>query len=136
MRRLALLVLSLAIGCGSDSATDPVSTPASLAGTWSLHDINGILLPIVLTQTSTTKTEMLSDVVTATTAGTYTQVTQVRTTMNGQVTMSSASDTGTYTLTGSAVVVRSGGGSTINGTVKGNTFTIAANGIALEYHRQ
>jgi large exoprotein involved in heme utilization and adhesion len=134
MRRLATLVFCLAIACGGESATQP--TVASLAGTWSLHDINGILLPFVLSQAGTTKTEMLSDVVTATAAGTYTQVTQLRTTTNGQVTTSSLSDAGTYTLSGNAVVIRSGDGSTINGTVSANSFTIAAGGVAFEYRRQ
>jgi hypothetical protein len=137
MRRFALLVLCLTIACGGgESTTDP--TPASLAGTWSLHDINGITLPFVLTQTGTSKTEILSDVVTATAigTGTYTQVTQLRTTVNGVATLSSESDAGTYTLIGNAVVVRSSDGSTLNGTVKGNTFTLAASGVALEYRRQ
>jgi hypothetical protein len=136
MRRLVPIVLCFALACGSDAApTQPVT--ASLVGTWSLHDINGLVLPVVLTQNATTKTEMLSDIVTATAAGTYTEVAQVRTTVNGQATVSSASDTGTYTVTGNAVVVHSNNdGSSINGTIKGDTFTIAANGIAFEYRKQ
>ena len=135
MRRLTLLVLGFAIACGGgESTTQP--TLESLAGTWSLHDINGVSLPLVIAQTGTSKTETLSDVVTATAAGTYTQVTQLRTTVNGVATTSSQSDSGTYTLTGNAVVVRSGDGSTVNGTVTGNTFTIAASGVVFAYRRQ
>ena len=135
MRRLTLLVLGFTIACGGgESTTQP--TLESLAGTWSLHDINGVSLPFIIAQTGTSKTETLSDVVTATAAGTYTQVTQLRTTVNGVATTSSQSDSGTYTLTGNAVVVRSGDGSTVNGTVTGNTFTIAANGVVFAYRRQ
>ena len=136
MRRLRPIALCLALACGGDATpTQPVTV--SLVGTWTLHDINGLVLPVVLTQTATTKTEMLSDIVTATAAGTYTEVAEARTTVNGQATVSSHTDTGTYTVTGSAVVVHSNNdGSSINGTIKGNTFTIAANGIAFEYRRQ
>ena len=135
MRRFVPMVLCFALACGSNAPpTQPVTV--SLVGTWTLHDINGLVLPVVLTQTATTKTEMLSDIVTATADGTYTEVAEARTTVNGQATVSSHTDTGTYTVTGNAVVVHSNNdGSSINGTIKGNTFTIAANGIAFEYRR-
>ena len=135
MRRLVPIVLCFALACGSNAPpTQPVTV--SLVGTWTLHDINGLVLPVVLTQTATTKTEMLSDIVTATADGKYTEVAEARTTVNGQATVSSHTDTGTYTVTGNAVVVHSNNdGSSINGTIKGNTFTIAANGIAFEYRR-
>jgi len=135
IRQIAPLMFAFAVACGGESAaTQP--TPASLAGTWSLHDINGALLPFVLSQTGTSKTEILSDTVVATAAGRYTQTTQLRTTANGVATTSSVSDAGTYTLNGSAVLVRSGDGSTVNGTVTASTFTIAAGGVAFEYRRQ
>jgi hypothetical protein len=135
LRCFVVLALCGALACGSD-ATVSEPTPASLVGTWALHDINGIVLPAVIGQTATTKIEMMSDVVTATAAGTYSIVAQLRTTTNGQVTLSSESDAGTYTLTGNAVVIHSDNGSTINGTVKGNTFTVASGGIAYEFRKQ
>jgi hypothetical protein len=63
MRRLVPLVLCFALACGSDSTTTP--TQASLAGTWSLQSINGIALPFVTSQTGTSKTEIMSYIVTA-----------------------------------------------------------------------
>jgi len=135
MRRLVPIVLCFALACGSDAApTQPVT--ASLVGTWSLHDINGVVLPALIGQTATTKTEMMSDLVTANAAGTYTALAQLRTTVNGQVTLSSDSDAGTYSVTGNAVVLHSDNGSVINGTVKGNTFTVASGGIAYEFRKQ
>jgi len=134
MRRLLPFILSLAVACGSDSSTQPNATPASLAGTWNLQTINGAALPFTLLQTP--KTELLSDVVTAVAAGTYTELSQVRTTLNGQVTVSTESDGGTYTITGNTVTIRSTDGSTALGTVNGNLFTIAAGGISFEYKKQ
>ena len=134
MRRLVPLVLCFALACASDSTTTP--TQASLAGTWSLQSINGIALPFVTSQTGTSKTEILSDIVTAAETGTYTEVAQVRTTLNGQATISTESDAGTYTVTGNAVTIRSSDGTSVSGTVKGNTFTVAGNGVAFEFKKQ
>ena len=134
MRRLVPLVLCFVLGCGSDSTTQP--TQASLAGTWSLQTINGSPLPFVTTQTGTSKTEIVSDIVTASATGTYTEVAQTRTTLNGQATLSTQSDAGTYTVTGNAVVIRSNDGTSVSGTVKGDTFTVAGNGVAFEFKKQ
>ena len=136
MRRLVPLVLSFALACGSDSTTASQPTTASLAGAWSLQTINGIALPFVVAQTATSKSEILSDVVTATAAGTYTEVTQTRTTLNGQATTSTDNDAGTYTVTGNAVVIRSNDGSSASGTVSGNTFTVSVGGIAFQFKKQ
>jgi len=135
MRRLVPLVLCFALACGSDSTTTQPTT-ASLAGTWSLQNINGIALPFVLAQTATSKSEVLSDIVTATSGGTYTEVTQIRTTLNGQATTSTENDAGTYTVTGNAVVIRSNDGSSASGTVNGTTFTISVGGIAFQFKKQ
>ena len=135
MRRLVPIVLCFALACGSDSApTQP--TTASLVGTWVLQNINGVVLPATIGQTATSKTEMVSDIVTATAAGTYTAVAQVRTTVNGQATLSSESDAGTYTVTGNVVVIHSNDGSAINGTIVGDTFSVAAGGIAYWFKKQ
>jgi hypothetical protein len=136
MRRLMPFILGLAVACGSDSSTQLIPTPASLAGTWALQNINGALLPFTLSQTASTKQELLSDVVTAVATGTYTEVAQLRTTVNGQATLSTESDTGTYTLVGSALTIRSSDGSVINGTLNASSFTIAAGGVAFEYKKQ
>ena len=136
MRRLMPLILALVVACGSDSTVSPNPTPASLAGTWALQNINGALLPFTLSQTDTSKTELLSDVVTAVVAGTYTEVAQLRTTVKGQATLASGSDAGTYTLVGNALTFRSVDGSTITGTLNNTSFTIAAGGVAFEYKKQ
>lgn len=135
MRRLVPVVLCFVLGCGSDSATTQ-PTQASLAGTWSLQTINGSPLPFVTSQTATSKAEIMSDIVTASATGTYTEVAQTRTTLNGQATLSTQSDAGTYTVTGSAVVIRSNDGTSVSGTVKGDTFTVAGNGVAFEFKKQ
>ena len=135
MRRLLPLVMSLAIACGSDSPSQPTS--ASVAGTWSLQTVNGTALPYLITQSGTTKVELVSDVVTAVATGSYTEITQIRTTVDGQVMNESFPDAGSFTLNGTAVVFQSNSdGSQTTGSVSGNTFTLAAEGFAYVYKRQ
>ena len=136
MRRLLSLALALAIvGCGSDSSSEP--TTASVAGTWSLQSVNGGALPFILSA-SNPKIELLSNVVNVSANGTWTSTTQTRTTIGTQApTTASSTQSGTYTLSGSAVSIRSTDGSTVQaGTVSGNTLTLAQTGLVFIYQKQ
>lgn len=136
MRRLLSLALALAIvGCGSDSSSEP--TNASVAGTWTLQSVNGSQLPFTLSNVGSTKIELVSSVVNVTSAGTWTSTSQTRTTINGQATTSTGTQAGTYTLSGSAVAIRSTDGTTVQaGTVSGNTLTLAQTGLVFVYQKQ
>ena len=136
MRRLLSLALALAIvGCGSDSSSEP--TNASVAGTWTLQSVNGSQLPFTLSNVGSTKIELVSSVVNVTSAGTWTSTSQTRTTINGQATTSTGTQAGTYTLSGSAVAIRSTDGTTVQaGTVNGNTLTLAQTGLVFVYQKQ
>ena len=135
MRRLLSLALALAIvGCGSDSSSEP--TNASVAGTWSLQSVNGGALPFILSP-SNPKIELLSNVVNVSANGTWTSTTQTRTTIGTQATTASSTQSGTYTLSGSAVSIRSTDGSTVQaGSVSGNTLTLAQTGLVFIYQKQ
>lgn len=135
MRRLLPLVaLAVAVACGSDSTTQP--TIASVAGTWNLQSVNGSPLPFTLTQTGSDRLELLSDVVTANANGTYTEVAQFRTTVNGQSSTSTESDAGTFTLNGTAVSLTGTQTGNINGALSGNTLTLTEQGFAWVFVKQ
>jgi hypothetical protein len=136
MRFVSSALLLLAVACGaSDAATAPTS--ASVAGTWNLQTINGAGLPYVLDQTGANKDELVSDVVTAVSTGSFTRTTTVRTTFNGQVTTQSVADAGRYSLNGTAVVFTFNSDNSVGtGSISGNTLTVADNGVALVYRRQ
>lgn len=135
MRRLLPLVaLAVAVACGSDSTTQP--TVASVAGTWNLQSVNGSPLPFTLTQTGSDRLELLSDVVTANANGTYTEVAQFRTTVNGQSSTSTESDAGTFTLNGTAVSLTGTQTGNINGALSGNTLTLTEQGFAWVFVKQ
>ena len=135
MRRLLPLVaLAVAVACGSDSTTQP--TIASVAGTWNLQSVNGSPLPFTLTQTGSDRLELLSGVVTANANGTYTEVAQFRTTVNGQSSTSTESDAGTFTLNGTAVSLTGTQTGNINGALSGNTLTLTEQGFAWVFVKQ
>jgi hypothetical protein len=134
MRVIACLLLIVAAACGSDSPTQPTAT--SVAGTWSLQTINGTALPYVVAQTGADKVELTSDVLTVVPSGSFTEITTLRVTQNGQVSTQSVPDAGSYTLNGTAVSFTfNSDGSSGTGSISGNTLTVTSDGIALVYKK-
>ena len=135
MRLIACMLLLVGAACGGDSPTQPTSP--SVAGTWSLQTINGTGLPYIVAQTGSDKVELTSDVLTVVGSGSFTQITQVRVTQNGQVSTQSIPDAGSYVLNGTAVTFTfNSDGSSGTGSLSGNTLTIAEDGFAYVYRKQ
>ena len=135
MRLIACMLLLVGAACGGDSPTQPTSS--SVAGTWSLQTINGTGLPYIVAQTGSDKVEVTSDVLTVVGSGSFTQITQVRVTQNGQVSTQSIPDAGSYVLNGTAVTFTfNSDGSSGTGSLSGNTLTIAEDGFAYVYRKQ
>ena len=137
MRRMLVTACSAAIAllaaCGSDSGTGP--TQASVVGTWNLTTVNGAPLPFTI-QATNPKLEILSDQYVLAANGTFTESFQLRGTDGTTVTTQSFTDAGTYQLNGTAVTVTYTDGSSLTGTLSGNTVTIAQLGASLVYSRQ
>ena len=133
-RLIPLVALSVAVACGSDSTTQP--TTASLAGTWTLQSVNGNPLPFTLQTSGTDRLDLLSDVVTASANGTYTEVLQFRPTINGQSTTQSQSDAGTFTVNGTAVTLSSNQAGNITGALTGHTLTLTEEGFVWVFAKQ
>jgi hypothetical protein len=90
----------------------------------------------VLLQVGADKLELTSDVITANSTGSFTQMTTIRSTEGGQVTNESIPDAGTYTQAGTAVTFTfNSDGSSGTGTLSGNTVTVASQGYSLVYTR-
>jgi hypothetical protein len=129
-------MLALALcACGGDSPTEP--TQASIAGTWELSTVNGSPLPYTVASFGADKVEIISEAVTFTANGTFSALSNTRTTESGQVTTESDTDTGTYTLNGTAITLTfASDATTATGTISGNTITAAESGFSFVFKKK
>ncbi|HJU72752.1 MAG TPA: hypothetical protein VJ717_03330 [Gemmatimonadaceae bacterium] len=100
--RQSMLALTLALlaGCGDDDSTGP---DEGIAGVYTLLTINGQQLPVVVQQQGSDRAEITQGSVTINENGTFTDVTQVRFTISGQVSNDTETASGTWTRTGSTL---------------------------------
>lgn len=133
MRRLlAATLLALAAACGSDSSQQPLVVP----GTWVLQTVNGAALPYVI-QASGPKVELTADQLLLATGGTFTNHTAIRTTDGTAVTTDSFDDTGTWTVSGTALNLKYADGTVVTGALTTDgTLTLTGSGLSAIYRRQ
>jgi hypothetical protein len=133
MRKLLIFIGVLTMACGDS----PTEVQASVAGTWELSTVNGANLPYVITQSGADKIELTADVITATSTGSFTQQTTIKTTQNSQVTTQTLPDAGSYVMNGTAVTFTfNSDGSSGTGSLSGDTMTVTDGGFALVYKRK
>ena len=130
-RWLLFAFVMIGFACGGDS-TGPND---SVAGSYSLRTINGANLPFIIAQTGQDKIELTADVLTLTDGGAFTQITTIRTTINGQASTSSISDAGFYTRNGTAISATFNSGGTATGTISGGQITVAQDGFSYVYRK-
>jgi hypothetical protein len=136
-----LLVPVLVGACLSadDSLTlDP--TDANVAGSFALTSINGGVLPVVATVTSTQEFDLASDTVAIASDGTWAEISVYTVTLLADGTKSTMVTTiaGTYTIAQQQInFVQTTGGGTVSfaGSVKGNVLTILFGGSQFLYNR-
>lgn len=130
------LLLALAVsGCIRDVAS--VAGPgtkasggssADLAGTYILRTVNGQSLPYTYRTVGADTYVLLDDAVTMTAAGQWNEVWHERHTVGGVVSSKSFADAGTFTLTGTRIVVTivsgSAGTGSYEGTYSNGTLTL------------
>lgn len=114
------LLAALMGACGGDSITGTTS----VAGKYTLQTLDGMRLPVVVLDQPGFKLEITDGDVVLAENGTFTSNVTVRQTVQGTVTTSPESSTGTYTVNGSEISFNSPGEPTIQGTLSGGTLTI------------
>lgn len=135
MKKILLVLASLSLGCSSYTLTTP--TQESLGGKWNLTAVDGTSLPYTAPHIGTDKQEVMADVLTITPPNTFTEVTTVRSTVGGQVTTQTITDSGTYEFNSYAVTFHfQGDGSLGSGTLTGRTMEIITSGISFTYKKQ
>lgn len=127
MRRvLTCFVVAFSFACFGEGIT---GSP-TVTGPYTLRTINGSPLPYTISGSGTVKTEIMHDVITLYQGGTYARTRDSRTTVNGQMTNESTSETGSYGLVGTSVTLRgNGAGQSTLATINGNTMTIVEAGM-------
>jgi hypothetical protein len=125
MRKLLALsaaVLLSAAAC-SDGGTGP-SAEANIAGNYTLQTVNGNPLPWRPFVVGNDFVEITSGSGTVNADNTYSLRIDVRTSVDGQITMDPVTEVGTWTRNGNNVSFRSSDGSVANGTVTGNQISL------------
>lgn len=132
MNRLIAVTLLALAGCGGGEAGTGPSAEAAAAGTYSLRTVNGAPIPVAVTPAnSPVKIEIVGGTATLRSDRTFSSSTDVRTTNGTMVSTAPTSYTGTYVVSGGAVTFSASDGTTIPGTIVGNTLSIAQQGVTL-----
>lgn len=137
MRLMTSVLLLATVACivsKDDSPTAP--TNASLAGTWTLQTVNGNPLPFTIYQDGTEKDDLVGDVITVTASGTFTELSTVRYTANGQTFVDTYEYSGTYVLTGTSVTYTFSDGGSRAAAISGNTFSLVDANLVYVYKKQ
>jgi hypothetical protein len=135
MKKLLLALACLSFGCSSYDLATP--TQDLLVGKWNLTSVGGTPLPYAPPQAGLRKQEVVADVLTLAAPDTFTEVTSIRDTQNGQVTTQTITDSGTYEFNSYVVTFHfQSDGTTGSGTLTGRTMKIIASGIAFSYEKQ
>jgi hypothetical protein len=135
VRLCGVVLMSCSLSACGDSDTRP--TPVDIAGTYNLVSANGRNLPAVVTENPATgfRQEVIDGSVELRSDRTFTVRTDYRITNGGDVRESASSDSGTYTLTDTAITFTSQPGSgRLSGTLRDGVLTVRAD-VELVYRK-
>lgn len=94
---LVAMACTAAVSCGGGSDTIAPPAPDAAVGVYTLTTINGQALPVVIEQAGNDKAEITAGVVTLKADKTFTDITQVRVTVSGNVSSQTENAAGTWT---------------------------------------
>jgi hypothetical protein len=126
VRALLALTLLFSVGCFDDYSTGV----GTVTGAYTLRTINGSALPYTITVDASTRKEIIDDMITLFSGGSYSRTQHANITVSGQTTSQTNTEAGAYALLGTSVtlVPSPSGRSTIT-TIEDRTMTIVENGI-------
>lgn len=130
-RTLVSLAAALALACG-DGSTDP--TIDSLAGTFTLREMNGKDLPFTYYQGISTF-RVLGNTITVTDGATWSEHGTYELTLNGTTSNQANTDQGTWVRHGSTVTFLSGNDLAYTGTFTGSGYILSNGRHNLLYTR-
>lgn len=129
-------MLVLAVACGGDSPTGPSST---LTGSWALISVNSGAVPRAVSETATTKVEVLSGAVVLRSGSRFSARITSRETVSGVATLQNLDLIGRFTPEGNALRVTLSGETTPSRTVTFSDgvalMTLVEGGVTYEFRR-
>ena len=126
------LVVACSVGCFDDS----IVGSSTVTGTYTLRTVNGSPLPYVLSETATSKTELLDRAITLHEASTYAESGHLRTTENGEATTIATQASGSYSLFGNSISFNNNAGApTTIAIIDGNTMKFVEPGMTLVFRK-
>lgn len=124
-----LLASTLTTSCSDDGYGNP-----TVRGDYPLRRVNGAPLPYVTTSADGVKTEVLDDVFSLFSGNTFSEISHVRVTVNGQVTTQTLSETGTYGGQGTGLLFSYNSGKAARqSTFNNRTLEFREQGVVREY---
>jgi hypothetical protein len=130
----AALSVASTSACGGDD--DGSTGPRDqVVGTYTLRTVGGRALPAVVLEDGGDKLEVLAGAVTLDGNGTYRGTMTLRLTEDGRTTTETDGGTGTYTASGSSVVLVDADGERTTATLAGASLTITDGGIVMVFTR-
>ncbi len=126
LRVLLGLAMLVSVGCFDDYSTGV----GTVTGTYTLRTINGSALPYTINVNATTQKEVIDDMITLFSGGSYSRTQHANIKVNGQTTSQTNTESGAYALVGTSVTLNPSpsGQSTVT-TIDGRTMTIVESGI-------
>ena len=120
----------------ASSCDDGVVGSSTVTGSYTLRTVNGAALPYTQSQSGTSKSEIVDDVITLFQGGTYAQTAHMRTTTNGAAVTSTVESAGSYQLLGTSITLLTGDRLTQRiGQIHANTMTFVENQVTSEYRK-
>jgi hypothetical protein len=125
-RVLLGLAMLVSVGCFDDYSTGV----GTVTGTYTLRTINASPLPYTIDVDATTRKEIIDDMITLFSGGSYSRTQHANITVSGQTTSQTNTESGAYLLLGTSVTLNPSpaGRSTVT-TIDGRTMTIVESGI-------
>lgn len=132
MRRFALaLVLALATACGDTSGPDTGHT-----GTYTLRSVDGDPLPATLYEDGTDYVRVVGGSLTLDADGTFSTQSTINYRMQGETGTETGTLFGTYTRSGSSIVMTDSDGDVFTATYDGNDqLTMSEDGVVVVYRK-
>lgn len=135
MRRLAVTALFASVLAVTACGDGPTGISGSAEGTWFLQTINGTPPPVTIVDIPGYRVEVMGGVLELDSDGSYINTYTYRETDNGVPNTVDETDFGTYSQSGSTIILEDNQGFEAQATISGDQLTISEGGFTIRYAR-